>query len=186
MKLRLVIGLTTGAISLALAAWGSVELYRAASAGPAPVVPFTNVKRGNVTFAVYARGELQGGNSIMLTAPMVGGTELAITFLRASGELVNKDDVVVEFDTTDQIYKLREAEADLAEAEQKVLQAEAQMQAKEEEDNYLLIKARADLEQAQLEARKNPLVSAIAARQADLAVQAARDTVAQLERDLGN
>ena len=63
MKLRLVIGLTTGAISLALAAWGSVELYRAASAGPAPVVPFTNVKRGNVTFAVYARGELQGGNS---------------------------------------------------------------------------------------------------------------------------
>ena len=186
MKLRLVIGLTTGAISLALAAWGSVELYRAASAGPAPVVPFTNVKRGNVTFAVYARGELQGGNSIMLTAPMVGGTELAITFLRASGELVNKDDVVVEFDTTDQIYKLREAEADLAEAEQKVLQAEAQMQAKEEEDNYLLIKARADLEQAQLEARKNPLVSASAARQADLAVQAARDTVAQLERDLGN
>jgi len=47
-----------------------------------------------------------------------------------------------------------------------VIQAEAQMQAKEEEDNYLLIKARADLKLAELEVRKNPLVSVIAAKQA--------------------
>jgi len=171
---------------VALAAWGGVRLYKTANVAGAPEIPFTKVKRGDVTFAVYARGELQGGNSLMLQAPMVGGGQLAITELRNTGELVKKDDVVVQFDTTDQLYKLKEAEADLAEAEQKVVQAQAQMDAKEEEDRYALIKARADLKQAELEARKNPLVGAIQARENDLAVRSARETVAQLERDLAN
>jgi hypothetical protein len=122
----------------------------------------------------------------MLTAPMVGGTDMTITFLRAPGELVKTGDTVVQFDTTDQVDKLKEAEADLAEAEQKVIQAQAQMQAKEEEDNYLLIKARSDLKQAELEARKNPVMSGIQAKQNDLAVEGARATLDQLTRDLAN
>ena len=56
--------------------------------------------------------------------------QLVITELRKSGELVKKDDVVVQFDTTDEVYKLRQAEADLAEAEQQVLQAENEARAK--------------------------------------------------------
>lgn len=190
MKLKTILKPIAGALiaagMLALAAWGSVRLYKAANTATAAPIPFTKVKRGDVTFAVYARGELQGGNSIMLQAPMVGGQQLAITEMRDSGELVKKGDVVVQFDTTDQLYKLKEAEADLAEAEQKVVQAKAQMDAKEEEDHYALLKARADLTQAELEARKDPLVGAIQARENDLAVRSARETVAQLERDLAN
>ena len=186
MKLRPLIGAVIAAGMVALAAWGSVNLFRAANTATSAPIPFTKVKRGDVTFAVYARGELQGGNSIMLQAPMVGGAQLAITELRTTGELIKKDDVVVQFDTTDQVYKLKEAQADLAEAEQKVVQAEAQMDAKEEEDRYALIKARADLKQAQLEARKNPLVGVIQARENDLAVRSAQETVAQLEHDQAN
>lgn len=186
MKLKPILGTMAAAGSLALAAWGSVTLYRASNTTAIATVPFTKVKRGDVAFAVYARGELQGGNSIMLAAPMVGGQALAITFLRGSGELVKKGDVVAQFDTTDQTYKLREAEADLAEAEQKVIQAQAQRDAKEEEDNYALLKARADLRQAELEARKDPLVGAIQARENDLDVRSARETVVQLEHDLAN
>lgn len=186
MRLKPIIGALFAAGSLALAAWGGVTLFRAANTATAAPIPFTKVKRGDVTFAVHARGELQGGNSIMLQAPMVGGAALAITSLPATGTLVKKDDVVVEFDTTDQTYKMREAEADVAEAEQKVIQAEAQMNAKEEEDNYALLKARADLRQAELEARRNPLVGAIQAKQNDLAVHSSREAVAQLERDMAN
>jgi hypothetical protein len=186
MKIKLIAGPLIAAASLALAAWGGVRLYRINTTASEAVVPTTGVKRGDVTFAVYARGEFQGGNSIMLTAPMAGGTDMSITSLRAPGELVKTGDTVVEFDTTEQLYKLKEAEADMAEAEQKVLQAQAQMQAKEEEDNYLLIKARADLKQAELEARKNPVVSAIQAKENDLAVQGARATLDQLTRDLAN
>jgi multidrug efflux pump subunit AcrA (membrane-fusion protein) len=186
MKLKKIIGPGIAAASIALAAWGGVRLYRVSTATPEATVPTTAVKRGDVTFAVYARGEFQGGNSIMLTAPMAGGSDMSITSLRAPGELVKTGDTVAEFDTTEQLYKLKEAEADLAEAEQKVIQAQAQMQAKEEEDIYLLIKARSDLKQAQLEARKNPVVSAIQAKQNDLAVQGAQATLDQLTRDLAN
>jgi HlyD family secretion protein len=122
----------------------------------------------------------------MLQAPMVGTPDMAITFLRSSGELVHKDDAVAQFDTTEQSYKLQEAEADLAEAEQKVAQAQAQMEAKQEEDNYALIKAKSDLEQAQIEARRNPVLGAIAAKQNDLAVTGAQAALDQLTRDLTN
>jgi multidrug efflux pump subunit AcrA (membrane-fusion protein) len=186
VKAKRVIGPSIAAASIALAAWGGAKLYRVTTTTIEAVVPTTAVKRGDVTFAVYARGEFQGGNSIMMTAPMAGGSDMTITSLRSPGELVKSGDIVAEFDTTDQLYKLKEAEADLAEAEQKVIQAQAQMQAKEEEDNYLLIKAKSDLKQAELDARKNPVLSAIQAKENDLAVNGARATLDQLTRDLAN
>jgi multidrug efflux pump subunit AcrA (membrane-fusion protein) len=137
-----------------------------------------------VTFTINAKGELQGGNSEMLSAPMTGGGPVAITFLRESGELVKEGDMVVQFDTTEQDFKLREAEADLAEAEQQVLQATAESEAKAEEARYALLQAKTDLQVAELEARRNELLSRIAARQNELAVSAAADKVRQLERDL--
>jgi multidrug efflux pump subunit AcrA (membrane-fusion protein) len=186
MKAKRIIGPGIAAGTIALAAWGGVKLYRVTNTTLEAVTPTTAVKRGDVTFAVYARGEFQGGNSIMMTAPMAGGSDMTITSLRSPGELVKSGDIVAEFDTTEQAYKLKEAEADMAEAEQKVIQAQAQMQAKEEEDNYLLIKAKSDLKQAELDARKNPVLSAIQAKQNDLAVEGARATLDQLTRDLAN
>jgi len=44
----------------------------------------------------------------MLTAPQTGGSSVAITYLREPGELVEAGDVVVELDTTQQEYNLRE------------------------------------------------------------------------------
>ena len=55
----------------------------------------------------------------MLTAPMTGAAEAVITSLRDPGDLVKAGDVVVEFDTTESTFDLREAQADLAEAEQR-------------------------------------------------------------------
>ena len=135
---------------------------------------------------MIARGEIRGGNPEMLTAPLTGGTDMHITFLRKSGEEVKAGDVVVEFDTTEQEYKLKEAEADLAEATQHVLQATAQMKADEEEDRYALLQAETDVKVAELEARKNPLLPSITARQNELALQSARDHLAQLQQNLTN
>ena len=75
----------------AAVASGSRRGYRATRHS----LPSTVVKRGDVTFTVSAKGELQGGNSEMLSAPMTGGGPVAITFLRGSGELVKEGDVVV-------------------------------------------------------------------------------------------
>jgi hypothetical protein len=119
---------------------GRVELYRTANQSGGSPVPTTAVKRGQRYFRGLRQRRAPGGNSKMITTPMVGGGETSLTSLRAPGELVRAGDVIATLDTTDQTFKLREAEADVAEAEQKVIQAKAQLEAKEEEDNYLLIK----------------------------------------------
>ena len=90
---------------LALIAWGGLRFYKTgAVVRIGPDVPTTSVKRGDVVFTVTARAELQGGNSEMLVAPMMGGTELVLTELRSSGELVKEGEVVAQFDTTEQEY----------------------------------------------------------------------------------
>ena len=172
---------------LAAIAWGAIRIVtRVAASTSAVELPTTRVKRGRVTITVAARGELQGGNSEMLMVPQVGGNTVAITYLREPGELVEAGDVVVELDTTQQEYNLREAEADLAEAEQQVIKAQADGQALDEETRYQLESTAADVKLAELEIRKNPLLAAIVARQNVLALDAARNRQHQAEQDLNN
>jgi HlyD family secretion protein len=172
---------------VAAIAWGAIRIVARVTASTSAVeLPTTRVKRGRVTITVAARGELQGGNSEMLTVPQTGGNTVAITSLREPGELVEAGDVVVELDTTQQEYNLREAEADLAEAEQQVVKAEADSQASDEETRYQVESTTSDVKLAELEIRKNPLLAAIAARQNLLALDAARNRQHQAEQDLGN
>jgi HlyD family secretion protein len=172
---------------LGIAAFGAWRLSRTVVPAASSIeVPTTAVKRGDITFTVAAKGDLQGGNTQMLQVPMTGGQPITITFLRANGELVQKEDDVVRFDTTEQEYKQREAEADLAEAEQHIVQATAEAEAKEEEMNFLLIKARADLKIAQVEMRRNELLAAIVVRQNELALTAAQEKLAKIEKDIEN
>src|SRR5215475_5926631 len=149
-------------------AWGAVRLVRATSTSAGLELPTTRVKKGRVVLTVAARGELQGGNSEMLTAPMIGGGALAITYLREPGELINAGDTVVQFDTTEQEYKLREAESDLAEAQQQVIKAQADSQISDEESEWAVLNSASEVKLAELEVRRNPLIAAITAKQNDL------------------
>ncbi len=185
MKTRLLVFAAVAAVVGAVA-WGAIRFIRITTASADVEVPSTRVKKGRVTITVSARGELQGGNSEMLAAPMVGGGDLAITVLRDPGELVNPGDVVVQFDTTQQEYNLKEAQADFAEAGQQVIQAEATAQATAEEARYQVLSTNADVRIAELEMRKNPIVPAIQAKQNDLALQAAQNRARQAAQDLDN
>jgi len=185
MKLRVLLILAVLGVVGAIA-WGAMRFAKAAGASTATELPTTRVKRGQVILTVAARGELQGGNSEMLTAPMTGGGDVAITFLRAPGELVNSGDMVVQFDTTEQEFKLKEAEADLAEAEQQVIKAEAESQAVEEESRWTVNSTDSDVKMAELEIRRNPLIPAINARQNDLSLEAAHNRLRQAQQDFDN
>ena len=168
--------------------WGALRASKtvAATSSSGSEIPTTRVKRGRVTITVSARGELQGGNSEMIVAPMAGVDTMAITSLRDPGELVNAGDVVVEFDTTQQEFNLREAQADLLEAEQQVIQAKATSEATQMEAAYQLQSTTSDLKLAQLEVRRNPLLAPILAKQNDLAVEAAQNRLHQAEQDMKN
>lgn len=156
------------------------------AAPPVASIPVTRVKRGPVELNVIARGSLEGGKPEMLSAPMTGGNDMTIQTMLPSGTLVKAGDVVAQLDSTEEEFKLREAEADIGEAEQQVAQAVAEKAARQEEDAFALVSARASLEQAELEARKNPLKGRIEARQNTLAVESARARLMELEQDLKN
>lgn len=164
------------------ASFGSRLLRTLDQPGETPV-PAAAVKRTSVAFTITATGDLQGGNSKSLAAPMTGSPQLILTDLRKPGEMVAQGEVVAQFDTTEENFKLREAQADLAEAEQQVVQSQNETLAKEEELNAELIKARADVKLAELDCVRNPLVAAITARQNDLALAAARERLEKLESD---
>lgn len=183
MKFARWIGLFAAVGLLGLAAWGGFGLVKSWQELPKDSMPSTTVKRGDVTLSVVSTGALQGGNSKMMAAPMTGSPQLVITSLRRSGELVHEGDPVVEFDTTEENYKLREAEADLAEASEQVKQAQNESLAKEEELNYDLMKAQADVRIAELETRRNPLIAAITAQQNNLTLKDAKEKLARIERD---
>ena len=186
MKLRTLIILL---IVLAVLGAGTYAGMRVVARVNAPVVvelPTAKVKRGPVQITVAARGELQGGNSEMLTAPMTGSDTLVVTELREPGEVIKEGDTIVQFDTTQQDYNLREAEADLAEAQQKVIQAEADSQASDEETRYGVTAAEDQVKLAELEVRRNPFLAAITARQNDIALEAAQNRLRQAKQDLDN
>jgi HlyD family secretion protein len=185
MKIRLLVSAVLLAIVAALG-WGALRFVKVAAPSTGGDVPITHVKKGRVIVTVSARGELQGGNSEMLTAPMVGGGDLPITFLREPGELVESGEVVAQFDTTQQEYNLREAEADLAEAEQQVIKAQADSDAMDEETRFAVLSAQSDVKQADLDMRKNPILPAIVRRQNELALEATNDRLRQAKQDIDN
>jgi biotin carboxyl carrier protein len=185
MKARILVVALVLAVLGALA-WGAMRLIRAATATAAVEVPTTKVRKGAVHVAVTARGELQGGNSEMVVVPPLGSDSTAITVLRSPGELVKEGDVVVEFDPTLQEYNLREAEADLAEADQQVIQAQATSDASDEENRYAILQAESDVKLAELNVRGNSVQPAIKARENDIVVEAARKRLDQAKRNLVN
>ena len=71
MKIRVLVILSVIAV-LAAVAWGGRRITNLATLDSPPEIPTTPVRKGPVTIVVAARGELQGGNSEVLTAPMAG------------------------------------------------------------------------------------------------------------------
>ena len=97
--------------------WYGTRAYRKLTGSKEAMIPTAKGAARRCELAITARGELRGGNPEVLTAPMTGGATMHLTYCcKTTGEEVKTGDVVVQFDTTEQEFKLKEAEADLAEA----------------------------------------------------------------------
>jgi multidrug efflux pump subunit AcrA (membrane-fusion protein) len=186
MRRRSWIVLVVVVAALGALVWGGLRFVQLAAHDTRDEVPVTQVKKGAVTIIVTARGDLRGGNSEVLTAPMAGGGEMAIIYLREPGEAVHGGDMIARFDSTQQEFTLAEATADLAEAEEQVKKAEADAAASLEEARYQLASTTSDVKQAEIEVRKNEVVSRVTARQNDIALEAARNRQQQAEQDFEN
>ena len=146
-------------------------------------IPTAVVKRGQLDMKVYTDGELHAKRSVMIVAPSVSGI-LRIVRLTPTGTHVHKDDVIVEFDPSEQQFNLQENRYDLQEAEQEIAKAKADAAVQAAKDEVELLKAKFDVRRAELDVSKNELVSAIDAKKNLLALEEAKRHLSQLQEDI--
>jgi HlyD family secretion protein len=147
-------------------------------------IPLAEVKRGDIDLKVHGTAELRASHSMMLSAPSVGGDSLQITKLVHTGQLVKKGDVVIEFDPSEQQYKLEQNNSELLQAEQEITKAKADAVVLAAKDQVLLLKDKYDVRRAELDVQKNELVSKIDADKNLLALDQAKRVLAEQEKDI--
>src|SRR5450432_2837457 len=157
---------------------------RASPTTTADDIPTTLVKRGDLEMKVFVTGELRASHSEMLIAPPIGGGALQITHLLHTGAPVKKGELVMEFDPSEQHFKLDQNRSELEQAEQEITKAKADAAVVAAQDKVALLKARFDVRRAELEVQKNELVSGIEARKNQLALDQAKRASAELEQDI--
>ena len=146
-------------------------------------VPTAVITKGPLKVTVHANGELRAGRTMTLVTPPVGGM-LRIVQMKTTGMPVKKDEIVMEFDPSDQVYQLEQAKSELAEAEQEIVKMKADADVQKAQDDVALLTARFDVRRAELEARGNELIPAIEAQKNVLSLEEARRRLAQLEEDV--
>ncbi|HEX4566268.1 MAG TPA: HlyD family efflux transporter periplasmic adaptor subunit [Vicinamibacterales bacterium] len=179
MKRRVVVA----AVLIVLAAVAATYL----KAGPAlqerkTLVPTAKVVRGPLKLTVFAVGELRAGRTVNLMAPSVGG-QIRVVKLLTTGTPVKKDDVVMEFDPSDQQFVLEQAQVDLESAEQQIVKMKADNAVQESQDKLNLLTAQYDLRKAELDVLSNEFVGAIDAQKNQLTLDEAKHHLQQLQQD---
>ena len=184
MKLRPLTRWSALAAVLAVVILIGFALSRSRLAIASDGIPLAQVKHGDLDLKVHANGELNATHTMMLTAPAVGGGALQITRLLAGRLPVKKGDVVIEFDPSEQRYKLEQSRSELLQAEQEITKAKADAAVLKAQDKVALLKARYDVRKAELDVQKKEIVSAIDAAKNDAALKQAKQLLAELERDI--
>jgi HlyD family secretion protein len=184
MKRRRTIVWTIAAVTLCLLVGVLASALRKSPTATAGDVPTTLVKRGDLEINVFATGELRAKHSESMTAPPIGGGLLEITKLLHTGTRVKKGDLVMEFDPSEQQYKVEQSRSELLQADQEITKAKADAAVVTAKDKVELLKARFDVRRAELEVQKNELVSSIDARKNDLALEQAKRVLAEVEQDV--
>ncbi len=119
-----------------------------------------------------------------LSAPTAGGG-LRLIALADTGTAVKAGDVVMEFDPAQQQFALDQALSEVAEAEQQVIQRQADIEARAAQDQVTLLNARYRVRRAELDCRTpQQLISANEYKKRQLTLEEMKRRLAQTEHDV--
>ena len=141
------------------------------------------VQRGDLTVRSYVRGELRPVRSITVTAPNLGSS-VGVTRLAAAGALAQAKQLIVEFDDSDLKASLEEAELEVAEVDENLKKAEADVAIRRNQDQVDLLRAQYAVRRAELEVRRAELLSKIDARKNELTLEESRRSYTKLQEDV--
>ncbi|WP_031496609.1 HlyD family secretion protein [Bryobacter aggregatus] len=141
------------------------------------------VKQGDVVVRSFARGELRAVRSATLTAPNLFGT-VQVTKLATLGSMAREKDLIVEFDDAEVISRLEEKQLELDQIDEQVKKAQADLAIRDNQDQVELLRSRYAVRRAELEVKRNELISAIDAKKNLLTLEESKRRLAQLESDI--
>ncbi|HUQ95976.1 MAG TPA: efflux RND transporter periplasmic adaptor subunit [Bryobacteraceae bacterium] len=170
---------------LGLVAAGAWYAYRYVQGMPQrqQQVPSTTVRRGDVIVRTYSRGELRAVRSVTLTAPNLFGT-VQVTKLAALGALARDKDLVVEFDDSELLSRVEEKQLELDQIDEQMKKAKADLSIRNNQDQVELLRTRYSVRRAELEVKRNELISAIDAKKNLLNAEESKRRLKQLESDI--
>ncbi len=173
-------------VLVALLAGGGYTGYQALKAMTAQralQIATTKVQQGDVVVRSFARGELRAVRSVTLTAPNLFGT-VQVTQLASLGAFAREKDLVVEFDDSEVLSRLEEKQLELDQIDEQIKKAQADLAIRGNQDQVELLRARYAVRRAELEVRKNEIISAIDAKKNQLTLDETKRRLSQLESDV--
>src|ERR1051325_684544 len=146
-------------------------------------VATAKVRKSDVVIRAYSRGELRAVRSVTLTAPNLYGT-VQVTRLAPMGSLANDKDLIVEFDDSGRRAMLEEGLLTVEQIDEQIKKAKADLAIRDQQDQVDLLKARFAVRRAELEVKRNPILSAIDAKKNLLSLEEAHKRLSQLQSDI--
>ncbi len=143
----------------------------------------TTVRKGDFVVRAYSRGELRAVRSATLTAPNLFG-QTQITFLAPLGAFASEKDLVAAYDDTAVLSRVVESQIELDKIYQQLLKARADLQLSANKDEVDLLEARYGVTRAELQMKRNELISTIDARKNELTLEEAKRRLARLQSDV--
>ncbi len=167
---------------LGAAGYGGYQLFNAMPQRQASI-PTTKVRQGDVVVRSYTRGELRAVRSATLSAPNLFGT-VQVTKMASLGAFAREKDLVVEFDDAEVISRLEEKQLELDQIDEQVKKSRADLSIRNNQDQVELLRARYSVRRADLEVKRNELLSAIDAKKNTLTLDESKRRLKQLESDI--
>ena len=143
----------------------------------------TKVRQGDVIVRSFARGELRAVRAVTLTAPNLFGT-VQVTRLAPLGSFAREKDLITEFDDAEVISRMEEKQLELDQVDEQMKKAQADVAIRDNQDQVELLRARYAVRRAELEVKKNELISVIDAKKNQLSLDETKRRLRQLESDI--
>src|SRR5262245_60750959 len=166
------------------AAYGGYRYFEHMPQKQLPVAT-AKVRRGDVIVRAFSRGELRAVRSATLTAPNLFST-VQVTKLAPLGSLAKEKDLIVEFDDSERRTALEEALLEVEQIDEQIKKSKADLAMRDNQDQVELLKARYSVRRAELEVKRNELLSEIDAKKNVLNLEESRRRLKQLESDISS
>ena len=146
-------------------------------------LPTARVRQGDVVIRSFTRGELRAVRSVTLSAPNLFGN-VQVTRLAPLGSYSREKNLIAEFDDAEVLSRLEDKQLELDQTDEQIRKSKADLAIRENQDQVELLRARYSVRRAELEVRRNELLSAIDAKKNLLSIEEARRALKQLESDV--